>query len=27
MLGKPALFIRQWLGDGTYEFMLRRAIG
>jgi len=23
----PALFIRQWLGDGTYEFMLRRAIG
>ena len=26
MLGRPALFIRKWLGDGIYEFTLRLAI-
>ena len=26
MLARPALFVRKWLGDGVYEFMLRRAI-
>ena len=26
MLGRPALFVRRWLGDGVYEFMLRRAV-
>ena len=26
MLGRPALLVKKWLGDGVYEFMLRRAI-
>ena len=26
MLGRPALLVRKWLGDGVYEFMLRLAI-
>jgi len=26
MLGRPALLVRKWLGDGFYEFVLRRAI-
>ena len=26
MLARPALFVRRWLGDGVYEFMLRLAI-
>ena len=26
MLGRPALFIKKWLGDGVYESILRRAI-
>ena len=26
MLGRPALFIRKWLGDGIYELTLRLAI-
>ena len=26
MLARPALFVRKWLGDGVYEFILRRAI-
>ena len=26
MLARPALFIRKWLGDGVYEFILRLAI-
>ena len=26
MLGRPALLVRKWLGDGIYEFILRRAI-
>ncbi|MCY4505347.1 MAG: hypothetical protein OXG35_00080 [Acidobacteria bacterium] len=26
MLGRPALFVKKWLGDGVCEFMLRRAI-
>ena len=26
MLAWPALFVRRWLGDGVYEFMLRLAI-
>ena len=25
-LARPALFVRRWLGDGVYEFTLRRAI-
>ena len=24
-MARPALFIRKWLGDGVYEFILRRA--
>ncbi|MDE2719077.1 oxidoreductase [Candidatus Palauibacter polyketidifaciens] len=24
-MARPALFIRKWLGDGVYEFLLRRA--
>ncbi|WP_420450166.1 hypothetical protein [Candidatus Palauibacter sp.] len=24
-MARPALFIRKWLGDGIYEFLLRRA--
>ena len=26
MLARPALVVRKWLGDGVYEFILRRAI-
>ena len=26
MLARPALLVRKWLGDRTYEFVLRRAI-
>ena len=26
-MGRPALLIRKWLGDGAYEFLLRRAFG
>ena len=25
-LARPSLFARRWLGDGVYEFILRRAI-
>jgi NAD(P)-dependent dehydrogenase (short-subunit alcohol dehydrogenase family) len=25
-LGRPALIIREWLGDGVYEFLLRRIV-
>ena len=26
MLGRPALLLRKWLGDGVYELTLRLAI-